>query len=94
MLVPYKSYHFTTLSNDFLCVPKVLKSTPFFFRSEPRASISSVKDVYPGSPDSSLYGSDEEQEDASQYCRGGYHPVRTFISLQRIHIPNFELLFF
>lgn len=47
----------------------------FYFRSEPRASISSVKDVYPGSPDSSLYGSDEEQEDASQYCRGGYHPV-------------------
>ncbi|XP_037051096.1 SRSF protein kinase 3-like [Bradysia coprophila] len=43
--------------------------------SEPRASISSVKDVYPGSPDSSLYGSDEEQEDASQYCRGGYHPI-------------------
>ncbi len=48
----------------------------FDFRSEPRASISSAKDVYPGSPDSSLYGSDEEQEDASQYCRGGYHPVR------------------
>lgn len=32
--------------------------------------------VFPAeSPDSSLYGSDEEQEDASQYCRGGYHPV-------------------
>ncbi|EDW44460.1 GM22439 [Drosophila sechellia] len=30
---------------------------------------------YPDSSDSSLYVSDEEQEDASQYCRGGYHPV-------------------
>lgn len=46
-------------------------------RSEPRTSVSSVEEgAYPTeSPDSSLYGSDEEQEDASQYCRGGYHPV-------------------
>lgn len=28
-----------------------------------------------GSTDSSLYGSEEEQEDVAQYCRGGYHPV-------------------
>ncbi|CAG9811274.1 unnamed protein product [Chironomus riparius] len=31
---------------------------------------------YTDSPDSSLYGSeDEEQEDVAQYRRGGYHPV-------------------
>ncbi|XP_023168206.2 SRSF protein kinase 3 isoform X8 [Drosophila hydei] len=43
--------------------------------SEPRGTLSTTDEVYPDSPDSSLYGSDEEQEDASQYCRGGYHPV-------------------
>jgi serine/threonine protein kinase len=32
--------------------------------------------VYSDSPDSSLYGSeDEEQEDVAQYRRGGYHPI-------------------
>lgn len=29
----------------------------------------------PESENCSLYGSDEEQEDDTQYCRGGYHPV-------------------
>ncbi|KAM8707898.1 hypothetical protein ACLKA7_014945 [Drosophila subpalustris] len=43
--------------------------------SEPRGTLSTTDEIYPDSPDSSLYGSDEEQEDASQYCRGGYHPV-------------------
>ncbi|XP_068148814.1 SRSF protein kinase 3 isoform X4 [Drosophila tropicalis] len=45
------------------------------FISEPRGTLSTTDEIYPDSPDSSLYGSDEEQEDASQYCRGGYHPV-------------------
>ncbi|XP_023168201.2 SRSF protein kinase 1 isoform X2 [Drosophila hydei] len=48
---------------------------PFVSLSEPRGTLSTTDEVYPDSPDSSLYGSDEEQEDASQYCRGGYHPV-------------------
>ncbi|XP_055855058.1 SRSF protein kinase 3-like isoform X2 [Episyrphus balteatus] len=43
--------------------------------SEPRGTLSTTDEIFPESPDSSLYGSDEEQEDASQYCRGGYHPV-------------------
>ncbi|XP_053953530.1 SRSF protein kinase 3 isoform X3 [Anastrepha ludens] len=43
--------------------------------SEPRGTMSTTEEIYPDSPDSSLYGSDEEQEDPSQYCRGGYHPV-------------------
>ncbi|XP_055696076.1 SRSF protein kinase 2 isoform X3 [Lutzomyia longipalpis] len=41
--------------------------------SEPRSG--TTDEVYAESPDSSLYGSDEEQEDVSQYCRGGYHPI-------------------
>ncbi|XP_020816368.1 SRSF protein kinase 3 isoform X4 [Drosophila serrata] len=45
------------------------------FISEPRGTLSTTDEVYPDSSDSSLYVSDEEQEDASQYCRGGYHPV-------------------
>lgn len=45
------------------------------YRSEPRASLTILDDVYPASSESSLYGSDEEQEDAAQYCRGGYHPI-------------------
>lgn len=45
------------------------------FRSEPRGTLSTTDEIYPDSSDSSLYVSDEEQEDASQYCRGGYHPV-------------------
>ncbi|XP_017842748.1 SRSF protein kinase 1 isoform X2 [Drosophila busckii] len=48
---------------------------PFVSLSEPRGTLSTTDEIYPDSPDSSLYGSDEEQEDASQYCRGGYHPV-------------------
>lgn len=44
-------------------------------RSEPRGTLSTTDEIFPDSPDSSLYGSDEEQEDAAQYCRGGYHPV-------------------
>ncbi|XP_070141817.1 SRSF protein kinase 3 isoform X5 [Drosophila kikkawai] len=44
-------------------------------KSEPRGTLSTTDEVYPDSSDSSLYVSDEEQEDASQYCRGGYHPV-------------------
>nr|XP_036214286.1 SRSF protein kinase 3 isoform X4 [Bactrocera oleae] len=43
--------------------------------SEPRGTMSTTDDVFPDSPDSSLYGSEEEQEDPLQYCRGGYHPV-------------------
>ncbi|XP_067643164.1 SRSF protein kinase 3 isoform X4 [Eurosta solidaginis] len=43
--------------------------------SEPRGTMSTTEEIFPDSPDSSLYGSDEEQEDPSQYCRGGYHPV-------------------
>uniref|UniRef100_A0A1B0AWG0 non-specific serine/threonine protein kinase n=1 Tax=Glossina palpalis gambiensis TaxID=67801 RepID=A0A1B0AWG0_9MUSC len=43
--------------------------------SEPRGSSSTTDEIFTDSPDSSLYGSDEEQEDAAQYCRGGYHPV-------------------
>lgn len=50
---------------------------PFFFnsRSEPRGTLSTTDEIFPDSPESSLYGSDEEQEDVAQYCRGGYHPV-------------------
>jgi hypothetical protein len=45
-------------------------------RSEPRSAITLNDETYPDSPESSLYGSeDEEQEDVTQYCRGGYHPV-------------------
>ncbi|XP_002095804.2 SRSF protein kinase 3 isoform X8 [Drosophila yakuba] len=44
-------------------------------KSEPRGTLSTTDEIYPDSSDSSLYVSDEEQEDASQYCRGGYHPV-------------------
>lgn len=46
-----------------------------FCSSEPRGTMSTTEEIYPDSPDSSLYGSDEEQEDPAQYCRGGYHPV-------------------
>lgn len=57
------------------------------YRSEPRSSLTTsslltkvyhnpdLSTVAANSEDSSLYGSDEEQEDVSQYCRGGYHPV-------------------
>ncbi|KAH8270587.1 hypothetical protein KR018_012075, partial [Drosophila ironensis] len=48
---------------------------PFVSLSEPRGTLSNTDEIYPDSSDSSLYVSDEEQEDASQYCRGGYHPV-------------------
>ncbi|KRK02485.1 SRSF protein kinase 3 isoform X5 [Drosophila yakuba] len=48
---------------------------PFVSLSEPRGTLSTTDEIYPDSSDSSLYVSDEEQEDASQYCRGGYHPV-------------------
>jgi hypothetical protein len=57
----------------------------FIIRSEPRSTTPVVAPptedvvVYPDSPDSSIYGSeDEEQEDISQYRRGGY---RKFSSL-------------
>lgn len=47
----------------------------FRFRSQTRdTELNATDETYP-SPDSSLYASDEEQEDATQYCRGGYHPV-------------------
>lgn len=55
-----------------------------FFRSEPRSFASKypvsgfqrIPQHLPGSGNCSLYGeSDEEQEDDTQYCRGGYHPV-------------------
>lgn len=47
------------------------------FRSEPRSTpVLPDEVVYPDSPESSLYGSeDEEQEDVAQYRRGGYHPI-------------------
>ncbi|KAL9902655.1 serine-arginine protein kinase at 79D isoform 1-T1 [Glossina fuscipes fuscipes] len=48
---------------------------PYVSLSEPRGSSSTTDEIFTDSPDSSLYGSDEEQEDAAQYCRGGYHPV-------------------
>ncbi|XP_073841626.1 serine-arginine protein kinase at 79D isoform X5 [Musca autumnalis] len=48
---------------------------PYVSLSEPRGTLSTTDEIFPDSPDSSLYGSDEEQEDAAQYCRGGYHPV-------------------
>lgn len=46
-------------------------------RSEPRSTpVIPDEVVYSDSPDSSLYGSeDEEQEDVAQYRRGGYHPI-------------------
>lgn len=54
-------------------------------RSEPRSFASTFPTVGIGgdggvgmvaeSENCSLYGSDEEQEDDTQYCRGGYHPV-------------------
>lgn len=59
------------LSNFFLSQFYVF----IYCRSEPRPTLSTTNEIYPKSPDSSIYGSDEEQEDASQYCRGGYHPV-------------------
>lgn len=34
-----------------------------------------ISGIVPESENCSLYGSDEEQEDDTQYCRGGYHPV-------------------
>lgn len=44
---------------------------PFISLSEPRsANLSLDGSGYQDSP-----GSDEEQEDVSQYCRGGYHPI-------------------
>lgn len=52
------------------------------FRSEPRSFASTFPAgpfqhgaIGTGSENCSLYGSDEEQEDDTQYCRGGYHPV-------------------
>ncbi|KAL5291204.1 SRPK2.2 family protein [Megaselia abdita] len=48
---------------------------PFVSLSQTRdTELNATDETYP-SPDSSLYASDEEQEDATQYCRGGYHPV-------------------
>lgn len=52
-------------------------------RSEPRSFASNIpSNVYQhdaaivaDSEVCSLYGSDDEQEDDTQYCRGGYHPV-------------------
>ncbi|KAM7358026.1 serine-arginine protein kinase at 79D isoform 3-T3 [Cochliomyia hominivorax] len=48
---------------------------PYVSLSEPRGTLSTTDEIFPDSPESSLYGSDEEQEDVAQYCRGGYHPV-------------------
>ncbi|XP_073841630.1 serine-arginine protein kinase at 79D isoform X6 [Musca autumnalis] len=53
----------------------VEESEVLAYISEPRGTLSTTDEIFPDSPDSSLYGSDEEQEDAAQYCRGGYHPV-------------------
>ncbi|XP_055699377.1 SRSF protein kinase 3-like isoform X1 [Phlebotomus papatasi] len=52
--------------------PKMTQPTSSYV-SEPRSG--TTDELYAESPDSSLYGSDEEQEDVSQYCRGGYHPI-------------------
>ncbi|XP_059611566.1 SRSF protein kinase 3-like isoform X1 [Phlebotomus argentipes] len=51
--------------------PKLQSASSYV--SEPRSG--TTDEPYAESPDSSLYGSDEEQEDVSQYCRGGYHPI-------------------
>lgn len=50
------------------------------YSSEPRSFASTfpaagIRGIVPESENCSLYGSDEEQEDDTQYCRGGYHPV-------------------
>lgn len=50
------------------------------YSSEPRSFASTflgagISGIVPESENCSLYGSDEEQEDDTQYCRGGYHPV-------------------
>ncbi|XP_031630496.1 SRSF protein kinase 3-like [Contarinia nasturtii] len=58
----------------------VLRGT-FVSLSEPRSfastfpSVRAIVGIVPESENCSLYGSDEEQEDDTQYCRGGYHPV-------------------
>lgn len=70
-------------SSNLISIPQKPSAVPgkkltvflCFSRSEPRGTLSTTDEIYPDSSDSSLYVSDEEQEDASQYCRGGYHPV-------------------
>lgn len=57
----------------FISIINGLKS--LINRSEPRSSNTSIDETYPESPGSSVYGSDEEQEDPGQYYRGGYHPI-------------------
>lgn len=49
----------------------------FDFRADTRSTPLITGEVpYPDSPESSLYESeDEEQEDVTQYRRGGYHPI-------------------
>lgn len=49
--------------------------TLIYSRSEPRFGNINISNKFFGSTDSSIFGSDEEQEDVSQYFRGGYHPV-------------------
>lgn len=57
-----------------------------FKRSEPRSFTTNLtSNIYQHDPTigagvgesevCSLYGSEDEQEDDTQYCRGGYHPV-------------------
>lgn len=68
---------------ESIIIISILNET--IYRSEPRSALTTTNpltNVYPTLPtvtteseDSSLYGSDDEQEDVSQYCRGGYHPV-------------------
>ncbi|XP_017466637.1 PREDICTED: LOW QUALITY PROTEIN: uncharacterized protein LOC108359326 [Rhagoletis zephyria] len=50
--------------------------------SEPRGTMSTTEEIYPDSPDSSLYGSDEEQEDPSQYCRGVSAREEKYVALK------------
>ncbi|KAM7358028.1 serine-arginine protein kinase at 79D isoform 5-T5 [Cochliomyia hominivorax] len=62
----------TVVVNDF---EMNHEETDISYISEPRGTLSTTDEIFPDSPESSLYGSDEEQEDVAQYCRGGYHPV-------------------
>uniref|UniRef100_A0A1A9WSP0 non-specific serine/threonine protein kinase n=1 Tax=Glossina brevipalpis TaxID=37001 RepID=A0A1A9WSP0_9MUSC len=65
----------TTTMHVKLNFKNLKKTDAIAYISEPRGSSSTTDEIFTDSPDSSLYGSDEEQEDAAQYCRGGYHPV-------------------
>lgn len=52
-----------------------VRSEPRSFASNYPVSVYQHSNIIANSGVCSLYGSDEEQEDDTQYCRGGYHPV-------------------